>query len=121
MQFIEIYKEFSFDSAHYLPNVPEGHKCKNMHGHTYHVKISAKGPIDATLGWVEDFGHFKKVWEPIVHEIDHKVLNDVPGLENPTAELIAVWIWNRMIDKIPYLHSVEVKETLTSGAIYRGE
>ena len=79
MPFIEIYKEFSFDSAHYLPNVPEGHKCKNMHGHTYHVKISAKGPIDATLGWVEDFGHFKKVWEPIVNEIDHKVLNEVLG------------------------------------------
>lgn len=64
---------------------------------------------------------FQKVWEPIVHEIDHKVLNEVPGLENPTAELIAVWIWQKMIDKIPYLHSVEVKETLTSGAIYRGE
>jgi 6-pyruvoyltetrahydropterin/6-carboxytetrahydropterin synthase len=121
MPFIEIYKEFSFDAAHYLPNVPEGHKCKNMHGHTYHVKISAKGPIDEKLGWVEDFGYFKKIWEPIMQQLDHKVLNEVQGLENPTAELIAVWIWQQIIEKIPYLLSVEVKETMTSGAIYRGE
>lgn len=121
MPFIEIYKEFNFDAAHYLPNVPKGHKCKNMHGHTYHVKISAKGPIDPTLGWVEDFGYIKKVWEPVMQQLDHKILNEVSGLENPTAENISIWIWNKIIDKIPYLHSVEVKETLTSGAIYRGE
>lgn len=121
MAFVEIYKEFSFDAAHFLPNVPLGHKCANMHGHTYYVKIGAKDQIDPLLGWVEDFGYFKKLWEPLNNTLDHKVLNEVIGLENPTAENIAIWIWNKIKPEMPHLIYIEVKETPTSGVIYRGE
>lgn len=115
-----IYKEFTFDSAHFLPNVPEGHKCKHMHGHTYHIRITLEGPVEPHVGWVLDFSELKEQWKPIEKVLDHKVLNDIPGLENPTAENIAVWIWNKLVDTLPYLSEIELKETPTSGVIYRG-
>jgi len=120
MPTLEIYKEFQFDAAHYLPLVPEDHKCRHMHGHTYRVLITAKGHVNQDRGWVEDFGFLKLAWEPLSRQLDHKILNEVDGLENPTAEHIAIWIWDRLISTIPGLHSVEVKETPSSGAIYRG-
>ena len=115
-----IYKEFSFDSAHHLPFVPEGHKCRNVHGHTYHIKIFIDGPIEKEVGWVMDFGELKKAWKPIEDQLDHHNLNDIPGLENPTAENIVVWIWNRLKPALPYLSKLELKETPTSGVIYAG-
>jgi len=118
---MEIFKEFTFDSAHYLPNVPEGHKCKNMHGHTYRVRFYLEGPIDPHTGWVIDFGDIKAVWKPIEQMLDHNLLNDIPGLENPTAEIIAVWLWNKMKSQLPLLSKIELNETPTCGAIYQGE
>lgn len=118
---MELYKEFSFDSAHFLPNVPAGHKCAHMHGHTYYVKILLEGPLDPHLGWVVDFADVKNAWKPLEKILDHKMLNDIPGLENPTAEVIAVWIWDRLKPKLAQLKSVEVKETPTTGVIYYGK
>lgn len=114
-----IYKEFHFDAAHYLPHVPEGHKCRNMHGHTYHVKLMIEGELDPTVGWVIDFGIIKKHWKEIEVLLDHTVLNDIEGLENPTAEIIAQWIFRKLKAKIPMLSSIELKETPTSGVIYK--
>ena len=116
-----IYKKFTFDSAHFLPFVPEGHKCKNMHGHTYHLTAYFEGPLDKEIGWVIDFADIKKVIKPIVAELDHKVLNDIPGLENPTCEIIAVWLWERIKADLPSLKEIRLDETPTSGVIYRGE
>jgi 6-pyruvoyltetrahydropterin/6-carboxytetrahydropterin synthase len=116
-----IFKQFTFDSAHFLPNVPEGHKCKNMHGHTYRLTVYISGKPDPLFAWVMDFGDIKKVVKSVVDMLDHKVLNDIPGLENPTCEHIAIWIWDKVKEAIPTLSKIELYETPTSGVIYEGE
>jgi len=116
-----IYKNFTFDSAHFLPNVPEGHKCKNMHGHTYQLIVFIEGEIIEPEGWVIDFADLKEHINPIINQLDHHCLNDLPGLENPTSENLSVWLWNRIKLLIPGLKRIELKETHTSGAIYEGE
>ena len=116
-----VFKQFSFDSAHFLPNVPEGHKCKEIHGHTYRMVVHIEGNLDEHLGWVMDFSEMKKVISPIVDSIDHKLLNNIPGLENPTCEMIAVWLWNKIKPAIPSLVKIELHETPTSGAVYEGK
>ena len=117
---IELLRKFSFDSAHSLPNVPEGHKCHRLHGHTFHVEVRVTGPIGETTGWVMDFADLKKVVNPVIEELDHRYLNEIPGLENPTSELIAVWIWNRIAGNLHGLSSVTVHETCNTGCTYRG-
>lgn len=117
---MQIFKEFTFDSAHFLPNVPVDHKCKNMHGHTYRLKVYIEGELDKNLGWVIDFTDLKKHINPIINQLDHHTLNDISGLENPTCELIAVWLWDRIKPNIPMLCKIELNETPTSGAIYEG-
>ncbi len=116
----ELWRTFSFDAAHYLPQVPPGHKCGGMHGHTYTVEVRLRGEVDPVTGWVCDFGDIKEAFRPLESELDHKVLNDVPGLGNPTSELLAQWIWDRMIQTVPSLFSISVSETQNSGVVYRG-
>ncbi len=115
-----IYKEFTFDSAHFLPNVPDGHKCKEMHGHTYRLRVWIEDQPDPNLGWVMDFAVLKKIVKPVVARLDHKCMNDVPGLSNPTCELIAVWIWDQLKPSLPKMIRLELHETPTSGVIYEG-
>ncbi|HEX6916231.1 MAG TPA: 6-carboxytetrahydropterin synthase QueD [Chitinophagaceae bacterium] len=115
-----IFKELTFDAAHYLTSVPEGHKCRNMHGHTYRLKIWLDGPLNDN-GWVMDFTELKKALLPVTEQLDHNVLNTVPGLENPTCELVAVWIWNQLKPGLPMLKKVELYETPGSGVIYEGD
>mgnify|MGYP000061167903 FL=1 len=118
---MEIFKKFTFDSAHFLPYVPEDHKCRRMHGHTYIVRLYIKGELDPKLGWVADFGDVKRIWKPIEERLDHRTLNDIPGLENPTAENLAIWIWRQVKPNLPLLSRVEVCENPNSGVIYQGE
>ena len=115
-----IYKTFTFDSAHALPHVPDDHKCKNVHGHTYHLTIYIEDEIDAHLGWVMDFGNLKEIIGPLIKRIDHQYLNDIKGLENPTCELFVKWIWDELIHDLPSLKKIKLCETPTSGAIYEG-
>lgn len=117
---MEIFREFTFEAAHRLPNVPEGHKCARLHGHSYRVEVHVSGDVDTRTGWVMDFGDLKKAFVPIDAELDHHYLNDVPGLENPTSENLARWIWDRLIDELP-LSKIVVRETCTSGCVYRGD
>ena len=117
---MQIFKKFTFDSAHFLPNVPEDHKCKAIHGHTYHLTLFFKGELVDNLDWVMDFADIKNRVNPIIAIIDHKLLNDLPGLENPTCERIAIWLWDNIKPKLPQLTTVELHETPTSGAIYQG-
>ncbi|WP_442799966.1 6-carboxytetrahydropterin synthase QueD [Nocardia sp. NBC_01730] len=117
---IEIFREFTFEAAHRLPNVPEGHKCARLHGHSYRVQVHLKGEIDPSSGWFMDFGDLKVAFKPIEAQLDHYYLNDIEGLENPTSEVLARWIWTRLIDQLP-LVAIQVRETCTSGCIYRGE
>jgi 6-pyruvoyltetrahydropterin/6-carboxytetrahydropterin synthase len=115
-----IFRNFTFDSAHYLPNVPEDHKCRQIHGHTYKLTVFIDGEPDGKYGWVMDFAVLKKILEPIIAMIDHKLLNNVAGFENPTCELLAVWLWDSIKKDIPNLKKIELNETPTSGAIYEG-
>lgn len=115
-----IFKEFTFDSAHSLPNVPDGHKCKAIHGHTYHLKVFIEGELDAHLGWVMDFAVVKKAIKPVIDKIDHKYMNEIEGLENPTCEMIAKWLWDQIKPEIPKMIRVELHETPTSGVVYEG-
>ena len=117
---MDIFKEFTFEAAHWLPHVAEGHKCARMHGHSFRVRITVSGPLDATLGWVEDFADVKAAFDPYYEELDHHCLNEVEGLENPTSEYIAIWIWDRLVRDLPGLSEVLVRETCTSGCVYRG-
>lgn len=118
---IEIFKVFHIDAAHFLPNVPEGHKCKQLHGHTYHISIYVKGQISPHTGWVMDFDNLKNHFEPLQRLLDHSLLNDIDGLENPTSENLAIWLWNRLKTTLPPLSRVVVMETETNGCSYSGE
>ncbi len=117
---MEIFKEFRFEAAHRLPNVPPGHKCARLHGHSFRVAIHVSGSLDPALGWVADFSDISKAFAPYLDALDHHYLNDVDGLENPTSEHLALWIWERLSPALPNLSAVMIHETCTSGCIYRG-
>lgn len=118
---MDIYKIFTFEAAHHLPNVPEGHKCKRLHGHSFEVTLTVTGPVDDTSGWVIDFADVKAAFKPTLDRLDHYYLNDIKGLENPTSENIARWIWREVKPSLPGLSKVRVKETCTAGSIYSGD
>jgi 6-pyruvoyltetrahydropterin/6-carboxytetrahydropterin synthase len=118
---MEIYKEFTIEAAHRLPHVPEGHKCARLHGHSFHVAVHVEGQVDATTGWVMDFAELTEAFRPLHRQLDHNYLNEIEGLENPTSENLARWIWQRLRPTLPLLSCVVVRETCTSGCIYRGE
>lgn len=115
-----IYKSFTFDSAHYLPEVPKGHKCGNMHGHTYSLKVFVSGEIDPVTCWFMDFEDLKNTINPVIARLDHQVLNEIEGLENPTTENVVIWIWNQIYSRLPELVKLELSETPGSGVIYEG-
>lgn len=118
---MEIFKEFGFEAAHRLPNVPAGHKCARLHGHSFRVQVHVRGPLDAKLGWVMDYGDIKALVKPVICELDHYYLNEIPGLENPTSENIARWMWQRLQDTLPGLCRIVIKETCSSGCVYEGD
>ena len=117
---MEIYKEFKFEAAHHLPNVEEGHKCGRLHGHSFKVKVFVEGPLGEKTGWVMDFGDMKDAFSPLYHQLDHYYLNEIEGLENPTSEVLAVWIWERLKPSLPLLSKIMIHETCTSACIYTG-
>ncbi|MCK9871181.1 6-carboxytetrahydropterin synthase QueD [Nocardiopsis dassonvillei] len=118
---MEIFREFTFEAAHRLPRVPEGHKCARLHGHSYRVTVHIEASVDPGAGWVMDFGDLKRAFKPIEERLDHYYLNEIDGLENPTSENLARWIWDRLNTALPDLSAVTVRETCTSGCTYRGE
>ena len=119
---MELFKEFSFEAAHRLPGVAADHKCARLHGHSYRVVRHVTGDFDPRTGMVMDFAEVKAAFKPIIEEhLDHYYLNEVEGLENPTSENLSRWIWQRLIQALPQLSAIEVRETCTSGVVYRGE
>lgn len=118
---MDIFKVFTVEAAHRLPNVPEGHKCGRLHGHSFRIEIHLSGDVGAETGWVQDFDDIKKVFAPFYEQLDHNYLNEVEGLENPTSENFARWIWHRVKPELPLLSKVIVNETCTCGCIYSGE
>lgn len=118
---VELTKDFRFEAAHALPNVPAGHKCARLHGHSFHVEVTVRGPVDPRTGWLIDFADLKALLKPLEEQLDHRYLNEIPGLENSTSEVIARWLWQRLKPQLPILHEITVRETCTSRCVYRGE
>jgi 6-pyruvoyltetrahydropterin/6-carboxytetrahydropterin synthase len=118
---MEIFKEFTFEAAHRLPHVPSEHKCARLHGHSFRVALHVRGPVGAESGWILDFADLKEAWQPLHARLDHYYLNEVEGLSNPTSENLARWIWRQLRPTLPLLSQVVVRETCTSGCVYRGE
>ncbi|ANZ22616.1 6-carboxy-5,6,7,8-tetrahydropterin synthase [Buchnera aphidicola (Diuraphis noxia)] len=116
-----IFKEFYFEAAHYLPFVDKQHKCGRLHGHSFLVRLEVEGKIHKETGWIMDYSDIKLKFKPIYDQLDHHFLNEISGLENPTSEMLAKWIWNNLKPKLPLLTSVIIKETCTSGCIYKGD
>ena len=114
----KIYKEFHFDAAHFLPNTPDTHKCHRLHGHTYHVTLYLTAEELDETGWVVDFGEIKRFFKPIEERLDHNLLNDIPGLENPTSEVLAKWIYDQLKVDLPQISEVKVQETTSAGCSY---
>ena len=117
---MEIFKIFQLEAAHWLPRVPPGHKCARMHGHSFRVEVHVHGEPAADTGWVMDFAEVKAAFAPVFEQLDHRCLNDVPGLENPTSERLAMWIWEALKPALPELGKIVVHETCTSGCVYSG-
>lgn len=117
---MEIFKEFSFEAAHRLPEAPPDHKCGRLHGHSFRVEIFVSGPVGAQSGWIVDFAEIKQKFNPIHKRLDHYYLNEIEGLENPTSEILARWIWKQLKPELPLLSRLIVRETCTSGCIYDG-
>jgi 6-pyruvoyltetrahydropterin/6-carboxytetrahydropterin synthase len=118
---VEIFKEFTFEAAHTLPHVPAGHKCGRLHGHSYRIAVHVDGAVGSETGWVQDFADLSCAVRPLLAVLDHHYLNEVEGLDNPTSEVLAQWIWERLRVALPDLSQVVVSETCTSGCVYRGE
>ena len=117
---VELEKDFTLECAHRLPRVPEGHKCARMHGHSFRVTVKVAGEVDERTGWLQDYAELSRAFGPVHEALDHRCLNEVPGLENPTSENLAAWIWERLELTLPGLAMVVVRETCTSGCIYTG-
>ena len=117
---VELVKDFRFEAAHFLPNVPEGHKCRRIHGHSFRGEVAVRGPVNPQTGWLIDFADLKHAVDPVVARLDHYFLNEIAGLENPTSELVAVWFWEQLVEAIPQLYRVTIEETCTSRCHYFG-
>jgi len=117
---MEVFKEITFEAAHRLPNLPADHKCARLHGHSYRVVVHVEGPLTPDEGWVVDFADIGEAFAPLHEQLDHRYLNDVEGLDNPTSERLAEWIWDRLAPRLAGLSEVVVHETCTSGCRYRG-
>lgn len=118
---MEIFTELGFEAAHRLPNVSEGHKCARLHGHSFRLVVHLEGPVGDDTGWVLDFADVRSACEPLREQLDHHYLNEIEGLENPTSENVARWVWTRLAPTLPGLAAVTVRETCTSGCTYRGD
>ena len=117
---IEIVKDFRFEAAHWLPKVPEGHKCRRMHGHSFRGEVGVRGHVDPHTGWLIDFADLKRAVDPVVARLDHYLLNEIDGLQNPTSENLAAWIWQQLAPQVPILHRITIEETCTSRCHYFG-
>lgn len=117
---MDILKKFQIEAAHQLPNVPAGHKCARLHGHSFVIEVRLRGEVDESAGWVRDFADVKTAFEPLFAILDHSYLNDIDGLNNPTSENLAQWIWARLVPTLPELYCVAVAETCQSGCVFYG-
>jgi 6-pyruvoyltetrahydropterin/6-carboxytetrahydropterin synthase len=113
-------KSFSFEAAHRLPYVPESHKCARLHGHSFQVEVFVRGEIESEIGWVIDYGEITAQVNPWIEKLDHYYLNEIPGLENPTSEILCAWLWEGIAPELPGLYCISIAETCTVRCDYYG-
>ncbi|APR99307.1 6-carboxytetrahydropterin synthase QueD [Pajaroellobacter abortibovis] len=118
---MQLVHEFRFEAAHRLPCVPAGHKCARLHGHSFRIEVAVQGPVDENTGWLIDFEQIHQAWEPLQEMLDHHYLNEIDGLQNPTSEMLARWIWDRLYPTLPILTQITVFETCNARCEYRRE
>ncbi len=116
-----IIKEFRFEAAQTLPNLPPEHKCTQMHGHSFKVEIAVEGEVDPHIGWVYDHAEISQAMKPLVDRMDHAYLNEIEGLENPTIENMAAWLWRKLAHQLPGLVEITIYETPSARCVFRGE
>jgi 6-pyruvoyltetrahydropterin/6-carboxytetrahydropterin synthase len=114
-------RKYNFSAAHFLPNVPENHKCRRLHGHSYELEVAVRGEVDPEIGWLMDYADIDRHVKPLVADLDHRTLNDIPGLEKSTSEELCGWLWDRLNDRLPGLYRVSVAESCTSACHYFGD
>lgn len=117
---VELRRRYHFAAAHHLPLAPEGHKCRRLHGHSYEIEVAVRGEVDTETGWLLDYGDIDKQVRPVLAELDHRTLNDIPGLENATSEILSRWLWERIRPRLPGLYRVAVAETCAAACYYYG-
>jgi 6-pyruvoyltetrahydropterin/6-carboxytetrahydropterin synthase len=117
---VDVFRVFQIEAAHRLPNVPDGHKCARLHGHSFRIEIHVSGAVAEPTGWVMDFADLARTFQPLFEQLDHRCLNDIEGLENPTSENLASWIWRRLAADLPGLSKIIVQETCNAGCVYTG-
>ncbi len=118
---MDIFKVFRIEAAHRLPQVPAGHKCSRLHGHSFRIEVHLSGPVGAETGWVADFADIGAAFAPLFDQLDHRYLNDIEGLGNPTSENLARWVWSALKPRLPLLARIVIHETCTSGCSYSGD
>jgi 6-pyruvoyltetrahydropterin/6-carboxytetrahydropterin synthase len=114
-------KDFRFEAAQTLPSLPGDHKCKRMHGHSFKVEISVEGEVNPQIGWVYDHAEISRAMEPLLEQLDHSYLNEIEGLENPTIEFMAAWLWRKLAPQLPGLSEIVIHETPSARCVFRGE
>ena len=117
---MDVFRVFQIEAAHHLPHVPEGHKCARIHGHSFRIEVHVSGEVGELTGWVMDFADLRRAFQPLFDRLDHRYLNEIEGLENPTSENLARWIWQRLQESLPPLSKIVVQETCNAGCIYTG-
>lgn len=118
---VELCRKYNFAAAHLLPQAPEGHPCRRLHGHSYEVEVAVRGEVDPKTGWLMDYGEIDRRVKPLIAELDHQTLNEIPGLENPTSEILCGWLWEALQAELPGLHRISVAETCAAACHYDGE
>ncbi len=115
-----LVKDIRFEASHRLPNLPDGHKCARLHGHSYKISVEVEGEVDPVSGWVMDYAEIAEAFRPLREQLDHHYLNEIEGLENPTSENLAAWIWPRLHERLPQLRRLTIEETGTARCVYEG-
>lgn len=118
---VELCRTYDFAAAHHLPQAPENHKCRRLHGHSYRIEVAVRGEVQSETGWLMDYGEIDRRVRPVISELDHRTLNEVPGLENATSEILCGWLWERLREGLPGLHRITVAETCAAACHYYGD
>jgi 6-pyruvoyltetrahydropterin/6-carboxytetrahydropterin synthase len=118
---VRLVKELRFEAAHRLPKVPSGHKCARLHGHSFKIELSIAGEVNPETGWFIDYGEIDELWRPLYDKLDHNYMNEIEGLDNPTSEHLARWLWQRIKPALPSLVRVTVHETCDARCEYEGD